>query len=379
MNTENDELKIENNAGPEPQDGGSTETGGIDEDIDAEAIGIEGDSGGADESDGKSADESEGGGADKSDSESMDDADDDSADETTNEIETQAGEGNTPPEGEAGAAKVKKAKGILVPAYNGLLPASLLAGLIGAILGIIPATLLAYYTGTVIYLFFIAAPLLAVLFNWIIKGGRDIRALIVTAVFSIISAYLTAVFCQAALYTSVHNISLPQIPILATFALGKSGVIPAEFSAYAYPLVFTIFGIALAWELLIGGRQKVVVEGVADEDETPDAGATEPPAAGDDPDASDPDAEPTAGATEPPAASDDTDASNPDAEHDAGAAEPPATGDDTDASDPDAEPTADDTEPPAAAADPDTPDPDAEPAADDTEPQDAEQDSGDRQ
>ena len=142
-------------------------------------------------------------------------------------------------------------------AYDGLLPVSLLAALIGALLGIIPATLLAYLTGILFYPFFIAAPLLAYLFNSLLKGGRDIRALVVTAVFSLACAYITALACQAALYTSAHNMSIFQILLLTGLELGESGVLPASASAYIYPLVFTVFGVAVVGVLLLSGERRV--------------------------------------------------------------------------------------------------------------------------
>ena len=139
-------------------------------------------------------------------------------------------------------------------AYDGLLSVSLLAALIGALLGLIPATLIAYLTGIVFYPLFIAAPLLAYVFNSLLKGGRDIRAWIAAAVFSLASAYMTALACHEALYTATHNLPIIQILLRTVIAIGDPGVIPSSASAYIYPLVFTACGLAVIWELFRGTR-----------------------------------------------------------------------------------------------------------------------------
>lgn len=157
--------------------------------------------------------------------------------------------------GEAGDKPEKRVRTrvlIIDHAYDGLLPVSLLAALIGALLGIIPATLLTYLTGIVFYPFFVAAPLLAYMFNSLLKGGRDIRAFIAISVFSLACAYTTALACQAALYISAHKMPIFEILLLTGLELGKSGVLPASASAYIYPLVFTVFGAAVSWELMRG-------------------------------------------------------------------------------------------------------------------------------
>ena len=136
------------------------------------------------------------------------------------------------------------------PAYNGLLPISLLAGLIGLILGVLPAILSVLILGKAFYPLFIAAPLLIYLFNSLLKGGRDIRAFIITAVFSFVCAYLTALAVQAALYTHNYNESAFQIPVLLAMVIDKPWVLPASASAYAYPLIFTALGVIIVAELL---------------------------------------------------------------------------------------------------------------------------------
>ena len=141
---------------------------------------------------------------------------------------------------------------LIDPAYNKLLPVSLLAALIGLLLGSVPAIAFVLIANKVFYPFFVATPLFIYLFNSLLKGGRDIRALITTIVFSLLSSYLSAVTCQVALFVSTSRDSIFQIPVIPALVFGRRGVLPASASAYAYPLVFTILGIVIAGLLLRG-------------------------------------------------------------------------------------------------------------------------------
>jgi len=150
--------------------------------------------------------------------------------------------------------------------YKGFLATSFVAALIGAVLGVIPVTLIAFATGMIFYPLFIAAPLLTYPFNSLLKGRRCVGSIIIATIFSVASAYVSAVACQAALYISAHSMSVFQIPLLTALALGKPGVIPATVSAYAYPLVFILFGLAITSELLVsGGKKKHTVSVDAEE------------------------------------------------------------------------------------------------------------------
>ena len=138
------------------------------------------------------------------------------------------------------------------PAYNKLLPATVLAALIGLLLGSIPAIAVTLILGKVFYPLFIVIPLLIYLFNKLLKGGRDGRALIVTIVFSLAGAYLTALACQATLYVLYYDISVLQIPVITALVINRPGVLPSSASSYAYPLIFTVLGIFIAAELFRG-------------------------------------------------------------------------------------------------------------------------------
>ena len=144
------------------------------------------------------------------------------------------------------------------PAYNKLLPISLLAGLIGLVLGPIPAVAGALIFGRSLYPLFIAAPLLMHFFNKILKGGRDIRAVVIFSVFSLVCAYLTALLCLSASYSVVNSLNWSVFKILreALLLFGGFTYIPISLSAsaYAYPLVFTALGVVLS-ALLMHSKQ----------------------------------------------------------------------------------------------------------------------------
>jgi len=130
-----------------------------------------------------------------------------------------------------------------------LLPASLLAALIGLLLGPIPAVAGVLVANRIFYPLFAAAPLFMYLFNSLLRGGRDSRTLIVTIVFSILSAYLGAVMCQVAFFVAGDGVSIFRIPAITAMVFGVSGILPESASAYVFPLVFTALGVAVAAEL----------------------------------------------------------------------------------------------------------------------------------
>ena len=138
------------------------------------------------------------------------------------------------------------------PKYKRRLPISLLACLLGLVLGLIPPILGTLVFNEILHPLFIVAPLLMYLFNSIFKGSRDTRAVIVTAVFSLASAYLTALSCYAVLYTKYYDISIFQIPSVTMSALGWPSILPESASAYVYPLIFTALGFVIAALLLRG-------------------------------------------------------------------------------------------------------------------------------
>jgi len=173
-------------------------------------------------------------------------------------IEGETIEGETiEDEDEEGDAVDEDSEDLTNPAYKGSLPASLLAALLGALLGAIPALLWVFITGKMFYPLFIAAPVFIYLLSLLLKGKRDIPTLIVNIVLSLVSAYLTALACQALLYVIAYNKPFSGILLLVIISIGKFDVLPASASAYAYPLVFTALGIAATWVKL---RAKMYVD-----------------------------------------------------------------------------------------------------------------------
>jgi hypothetical protein len=129
-----------------------------------------------------------------------------------------------------------------------------LASLIGAILSPIPAVIGVYIIGRPFYPLFIAAPFIICLFLLLLKGWRDIRAVIVMSIFSLAGAYLTALSCYAAMYARAWGMSFTQIPILTVWSLAQPNNMPPSASAYLYPLLFSATGVLVAWELLRGRK-----------------------------------------------------------------------------------------------------------------------------
>jgi hypothetical protein len=155
-------------------------------------------------------------------------------------------------------ASAKKRESLsLNPAYRGLLPISLLAALIGLILGPVPVFLCVFFTGRTFYPLYVAAPLIMYFFNSLLRGGRDIRMVVITAVFSLASAYLTILASLAALYTAAINTSIFQIPIYTSWIIGEPAALPKTASTIIYPLLFTALGIAITAELLRSPKKKL--------------------------------------------------------------------------------------------------------------------------
>ena len=165
---------------------------------------------------------------------------------------------------EASAVGVGKAsRGLVDPAQTKRLPLSILACLIGLILGPVLPLACAFVFDGVFNPLFAAAPLLICLFNLIFKGGRDIRALIATAVFSLASAFLSVWACSAVLFLSRSRNPVSQI----FSAMGRPGAFPISASAYAYPLVFTALGIVIVAVLYRGSAKPNEGPELGDEDE----------------------------------------------------------------------------------------------------------------
>ena len=185
-------------------------------------------------------------GEDEGSESSGEDGDEDTGSESTGEGEIE----------DEVSGEIKEREKLIFPIYTKRLPFSLLAALIGAILGLIPATACAFLFGIFFYPLFVAAPLLIFLFNKLFKGGRDIRTLIITAVFSLASAYVTALASQVSIYVSAFGIPVSEIPRITYLLSTTEGAWPPMDSAYIYPLVFVALGLGLAWELLSFERRK---------------------------------------------------------------------------------------------------------------------------
>ena len=201
--------------------------------------------------------------------------DESSADAAGGELEDGSSVGIMESDGEevaeSGAGGYVDAK-LVDPEYTRRMPFSVLAALLGAIFGLIPATLCAYFFETAFYPFFVAAPLLSYLLNKLFKGGRDIRTFFIIALLSFVSAYVTAQACQVARIVSFFSMSILRIPAFTIEAFVESVVLTDSFSAYLYPLLFTVLGIAVTWEFLRKPAQSPAIEELSQVSGEPEGG-----------------------------------------------------------------------------------------------------------
>ena len=173
--------------------------------------------------------------------------------------------------------------GLVNPEYTRKLPISLLSALAGAVAGTLIMVLFVLITGIKPYPLFAATPLLAYLFNRLLKGGRDIRTLIFFAVISLAAAYPAAraafehpmesvspdIARPAALYVRLFpEVSAWKIPSLTMQSLRVSGIWPASASTHIYMLIFTALGLFLAWILM---RDEPALEEELEEEQQIDA------------------------------------------------------------------------------------------------------------
>jgi len=188
--------------------------------------------------------------------EDEDEVGDEAGDEAGEETGDVAGDDTVDEAGEetGDAAGDEDSADLSVPAYKGSFPASLLAALVGALLGPIPALLGVFISHRVFYPLFIAAPLFIYLFGLLFKSRRDISTLIIAVVFSLVSAYLTVLSCQAALYVIAYSKPLSGILLLIIITFGELRILPSSLSANVYPLIFTALGVVATWQLVLAKK-----------------------------------------------------------------------------------------------------------------------------
>ena len=177
------------------------------------------------------------------------------SDETGDEVNNgQQDEVSPEPDGGEGAvlkkAKVRDKTILIDKTHTRRLYLTLFAALIGASFAMIPVVLCTYWFGTVFYPFFIIAPLLIYVLNILFDGCGDIRALAISAVLSLISAFVSILACQVLILVSYYGYSIASLPASFYVALNESGVFPKSASMYVYPLLFTALGLTAIWELM---------------------------------------------------------------------------------------------------------------------------------
>jgi len=165
---------------------------------------------------------------------------------------------------------------LIDPADGKRLPLSILAGIVGAGFGIVIIALLSYLIDSVFFPLFVIGPLLICFFNYVFNGARDIRAFIVIVVFSLLFLYTAELSGRAALYVRMFDgLSVFRIPALVAEAFGRFDAFSRSASANIFPLVFTVLGVFISWEILRAGRVKSSESGNEDEADNEDEDSTD--------------------------------------------------------------------------------------------------------
>jgi hypothetical protein len=146
------------------------------------------------------------------------------------------------------AEQIQSGASWLKVGQDGLLPISLVGGLLGMLVSILPATIWMILFKSLFYPLYLLIPVFIYGGITLFRGCRDIRAVVLTGFFSLAGAYLTSVSCQAAAYVADYKMSPVNIPLVVADLIGKKEALVDPFfsSANILPLTFTIIGFLVA-------------------------------------------------------------------------------------------------------------------------------------
>jgi hypothetical protein len=87
----------------------------------------------------------------------------------------------------------------------------------------------------------------------VFKGCLDRRGFAICCVMSVFGFYLTVLSCQAAVDVLKYNMLFLNLPLVTVTMIGGGGALSEPFfsSAYIFPVLFTLLGVALDYELLL--------------------------------------------------------------------------------------------------------------------------------
>lgn len=139
---------------------------------------------------------------------------------------------------------------------DALLPISVVGGLLGMLAGTLPAALWVVLFKVTFPPLFLFLPLFIYGGICVFKGCIHRRGFAVTCILSVIGFYLAVLSCQAALEVTKYKMLVFNLPLVTISLIGRSTAFQSPFlsASYIYPILFTLLGIALIYELSRRGR-----------------------------------------------------------------------------------------------------------------------------
>ena len=132
-------------------------------------------------------------------------------------------------------------------------PTSIIGAFVGMLIGTLPASIWALIFGFSFSPLYLLVPLCVYYGIRILNGHEGTRGFILTVIFSLLGLYLTVLSCLATVDVLKFKMFVFNLPLITIAMIGKSDVLtsPAFSSANVFPVVFTVIGAALAYELLM--------------------------------------------------------------------------------------------------------------------------------
>ena len=132
----------------------------------------------------------------------------------------------------------------------GSVPASILAGIVGAFIALIIAAASSAIFGGERLFPYILFPLLICVFTKLFSGHTGAAGFIVTVLFSFAGMYLVPAFVYATEYCSQHEISVLSVPLVAATSVAENNFLTgfAVQSADILPIVLVLAGLSITWQ-----------------------------------------------------------------------------------------------------------------------------------
>ena len=132
----------------------------------------------------------------------------------------------------------------------GSVPASILAGLVGAFIALILAAVSSAVFGGERLFPYILFPLLICIFTKLFSGHTGLAGFIITVLFSLAGMLLVPAFVYACEYCAQHEIVFLSVPLVAATSAVKHNFL-TDFSACSadiLPIVLVLAGLSITWQ-----------------------------------------------------------------------------------------------------------------------------------